>query len=101
MEKLVKADKISGTGVSNFTIEKLEELLGTAEIPPAWLKDKDVFTVAYNCDSRLELEALNKLDRNQRYNYLFRWGVDVFGELGIEEAERRAEERGPKQREAA
>ncbi|KAJ5532362.1 hypothetical protein N7494_008914 [Penicillium frequentans] len=39
-----------------------------------------------------EFEALNKLNRNARYNYPFRWGVDVFGELGAEEAERRAEE---------
>lgn len=39
-----------------------------------------------------EFEALNKLDRNTRYNYPFRWGIDVFGELGAEEAERRAEE---------
>ncbi|KAJ6017841.1 hypothetical protein N7451_001220 [Penicillium sp. IBT 35674x] len=39
-----------------------------------------------------EFEALNQLNRNARYNYPFRWGVDVFGELGAEEAERRAEE---------
>ncbi|KAJ5708309.1 hypothetical protein N7488_008110 [Penicillium malachiteum] len=39
-----------------------------------------------------ELEALDKLDRSERYNYPFRWGVDVFGELGAAEAERRAEE---------
>ncbi|KAL4796530.1 NADP-dependent oxidoreductase domain-containing protein [Aspergillus venezuelensis] len=39
-----------------------------------------------------EFEDLNKLDKNQRYNYLSRWGIDVFGELGAEEAERRAEE---------
>jgi L-glyceraldehyde reductase len=48
-----------------------------------------------------EFEALNSLDRNQRYNYPFRWGVDVFGELGSEEAERRAEEDAAKKREAA
>ncbi|KAL4913419.1 NADP-dependent oxidoreductase domain-containing protein [Aspergillus aurantiobrunneus] len=48
-----------------------------------------------------ESEALDKLDRNQRYNYPFRWGIDVFGELGDEEAERRAEEHAAKQREAA
>ncbi|KAJ5631475.1 uncharacterized protein N7484_011575 [Penicillium longicatenatum] len=45
-----------------------------------------------------EFEALNKLDRNARYNYPFRWGVDVFGELGAEEAERRAEEHAASQR---
>lgn len=39
-----------------------------------------------------EFAALNKLDRNERYNYPFRWGIDVFGELGDAEAERRAEE---------
>ncbi|KAJ5731280.1 uncharacterized protein N7483_005788 [Penicillium malachiteum] len=39
-----------------------------------------------------EFKALNKLDRNERYNYPFRWGVDVFGELGAAESERRAEE---------
>ncbi|KAJ5280766.1 hypothetical protein N7478_006138 [Penicillium angulare] len=39
-----------------------------------------------------EFEALNKLDRAERYNYPFRWGIDVFGELGAAEAERRAEE---------
>jgi L-glyceraldehyde reductase len=39
-----------------------------------------------------EFEALNQLDRNERYNYPFRWGVDVFNELGAAEAERRAEE---------
>jgi L-glyceraldehyde reductase len=39
-----------------------------------------------------EFEAINKLDRNERYNYPFRWGVDIFGELGAAEAERRAEE---------
>ncbi|KAJ5935237.1 hypothetical protein N7466_004784 [Penicillium verhagenii] len=45
-----------------------------------------------------EFEALNNLDRNARYNYPFRWGVDVFGELGAEEAERRAEEHAATQR---
>jgi L-glyceraldehyde reductase len=35
LEKLVKAGKIRSLGVSNFTIEKMEELLKTAEIPPA------------------------------------------------------------------
>ncbi|KAJ5895191.1 hypothetical protein N7495_006882 [Penicillium taxi] len=43
-------------------------------------------------------EALNKLDKNQRYNYPFRWGVDMFDELGTAEAERRAEEHATKQR---
>ena len=44
---------------------------------------------------------MNKLDRNTRYNYPFRWGVDIFGELGAEEAERRAEEFAVKLREEA
>jgi hypothetical protein len=35
LEKLVKAGKIRSIGVSNFTIEKMQELLKTAEIPPA------------------------------------------------------------------
>lgn len=48
-----------------------------------------------------EFEALNQLDRNQRYNYPFRWGIDVFEELGAEEAERRAEEHAAKQRESS
>lgn len=47
-----------------------------------------------------EFEALNQLDRNQRYNYPFRWGIDVFEELGVEEAEHRAEEHAAKQRES-
>jgi L-glyceraldehyde reductase len=45
-----------------------------------------------------EFEALNKLDRNQRYNFPFRWGIDVFGEVGAEEVERRAEEHAAGQR---
>jgi len=45
-----------------------------------------------------EFEALNKLDKNERYNYPFRWGIDVFGELGAAEAERRAEEHAAKLR---
>lgn len=48
-----------------------------------------------------EFETLNKLDRNQRYNYPFRWGIDIFGELGAEEAERRAEKHAADQRAAA
>lgn len=48
-----------------------------------------------------EFETLNQLDRNQRYNYPFRWGIDIFGELGPEEAERRAEEFAAKQRESS
>ncbi|KAJ5973325.1 hypothetical protein N7481_010535 [Penicillium waksmanii] len=45
-----------------------------------------------------EFEALNQLDKNERYNYPFRWGVDVFEELGAAEAERRAEEHAAKLR---
>ncbi|KAL2823660.1 NADP-dependent oxidoreductase domain-containing protein [Aspergillus cavernicola] len=179
LEKLVKTGKIRSIGVSNFTLESLEELLKTAEIPPAvnqieahpylqqpkltqYSKDKNILTVAYSplgnniydaprvvddpivkeiasdldkdpaavliswavqrgtavlpksvTPSRIgsnfqdfvipdsKFEGLNKLDRNQRYNYPFRWGIDVFGELGAEEAERRAEENAAKQREAA
>ncbi|KAJ5222493.1 uncharacterized protein N7469_008733 [Penicillium citrinum] len=48
-----------------------------------------------------EFEALNKLDKNERYNYPFRWGIDVFGELGATEAERRAEEHAAKLRETS
>ncbi len=48
-----------------------------------------------------EFETLNKLDRNQRYNYPFRWGIDIFGELGAEEAERRAEKHAAEQIAAA
>ncbi|GAB1217730.1 hypothetical protein ATERTT37_006971 [Aspergillus terreus] len=179
LEKLVDAGKVRSIGVSNFTIEKIEELLKTARIPPAvnqieahpylqqpalhkYLKEKNILSVAYSplgnniynaprvvddptvkeiaqklnkdpaalliswavqrgtsvlpksvTPSRIEsnfqdfvipdaeFETLNKLDRNQRYNYPFRWGIDVFGELGDEEAERRAEEFAAKQREAA
>lgn len=34
LEKLVKVGKIRSIGVSNFTLEKMEELLKTAEIKP-------------------------------------------------------------------
>ncbi|KAI9375003.1 NADP-dependent oxidoreductase domain-containing protein [Aspergillus egyptiacus] len=176
MENLVKAGKIRSIGVSNFTQEKLEELLETAEIPPSvnqieahpylqqpkltqFSKDNNILTVAYSplgnniygaprvvddaivqeiandldkdpaavliswavqrgtavlpksvTPSRIksnfqdfiipdsEFQALNRLDRNQRYNYPFRWGIDVFGELGAEEAERRAEKHAAKLR---
>ncbi|KAL3487528.1 NADP-dependent oxidoreductase domain-containing protein [Aspergillus germanicus] len=179
LEKLVDAGKIRSIGVSNFTSEKLDDLLKVARIPPAvnqieahpylqqpeltrYSKDKNILTVAYSplgnniygvarvvddplvidianklskdpaavliswavqrgtaalpksvTPSRIEsnfqdfiipdaeFEALNRLDRNQRYNYPFRWGVDVFGELGAEEAERRAEVDAAKKREAA
>ena len=43
---------------------------------------------------------LNSLDKNQRYNYPAASGVDIFGELGAEEANRRAEEIAAKQRES-
>ncbi|ODM23793.1 hypothetical protein SI65_01382 [Aspergillus cristatus] len=178
LEKLVKAGKIRSIGVSNFTVDKIQELLQTAEIPPAvnqieahpylqqpalfqFLKEKNILPVAYSplgnniynaprvvddstvieiakklekdpaavliswavqrgssvlpksvTPSRIEsnfqvftipdaeFETLNQLDRNQRYNYPFRWGIDVFGELGPEEAERRAEEFAAKQSES-
>ncbi|KAL2802524.1 NADP-dependent oxidoreductase domain-containing protein [Aspergillus granulosus] len=178
LEELVDVGKIRSIGVSNFTSEKLDDLLKVARIPPAvnqieahpylqqpgltqYSKDKNILTVAYSplgnniygiarvvddplvidiakrlgkdpaavliswavqrgtvvlpksvTPSRIEsnfqdfiipeaeFEALNKLDRNQRYNYPFRWGVDIFGELGAEEAERRAEEDAAKKREA-
>ncbi|KAJ9195663.1 hypothetical protein DTO164E3_6739 [Paecilomyces variotii] len=45
-----------------------------------------------------DFEALNKLDRGQRYNFPFRWGKDIFGEIGEAEAERRAEEFAAEQR---
>lgn len=65
LEGFVKAGKIRSIGVSNFTIEKLEELLKTAEIHPAvnqieahpylqqpkltqYSKDKNILTVAYS-----------------------------------------------------
>lgn len=35
MEDLVRKGKVRSIGVSNFTIEKVEELLKTATIPPA------------------------------------------------------------------
>ena len=38
------------------------------------------------------------MDRNKRYNFPFRWGVDIFGEVGDEEVERRAEEHAAAQR---
>lgn len=51
MEKLVSAGKIKSIGVSNFTIDKVEELLETAKIPPAvnqieahpWLQQPKLF----------------------------------------------------------
>lgn len=48
-----------------------------------------------------EFAALDQLDRNERYNYPFRWGIDVFGELGAAESERRAEEHAAGQRESS
>jgi len=35
LEKLVKTGKIRRIGVSNFTVDKIQGLLQTAEIPPA------------------------------------------------------------------
>ncbi|PKY02078.1 aldo/keto reductase family protein [Aspergillus campestris IBT 28561] len=176
LEKLVAAGKIRSIGVSNCTIEKIEELLRTAKIPlavnqieahpylqqpklVAYLKEKNILPVAYSplgnnshklprviddpavqelaaklnkdpaalliswavqrgtgvlsksvTPSRIasnfqdfvipdaEFEALNNMDRNKRYNFPFRWGVDIFGEVGAEEAERRAEEHAAAQR---
>ncbi|KAF7597223.1 hypothetical protein BBP40_008065 [Aspergillus hancockii] len=169
LEKLVAAGKLRSIGVSNFTQDKIEELLKTAKIPPAvnqieahpYLQQpeqslnclQNILSVAYSplgnniynaprvvddpsvkeiadklgkdpaalliswavqrgtavlpksvTPSRIksnfqdfiipepEFEALNKLDRNQRYNFPFRWGIDVFGEVGDEEVVRRAEE---------
>ena len=48
-----------------------------------------------------EFEVLTNLNRDQRFNYPFRWGIDIFGELGAEEAERRAEEDAAKKRASA
>lgn len=45
-----------------------------------------------------EFEALNKLDRHYRFNFPVRWGVDIFGEVGQEEVERRAEEYAAQER---
>jgi L-glyceraldehyde reductase len=35
LEKLVKAGKLRSIGVSNFTQDKIDELLKTAKVPPA------------------------------------------------------------------
>lgn len=51
MEKLVGTGKVKSIGVSNFTIERIEELLKTAKIPPAvnqieahpWLQQPKLF----------------------------------------------------------
>ncbi|KAK5236687.1 hypothetical protein LTR47_002639 [Exophiala xenobiotica] len=51
MERLVSAGKVKSIGVSNFTIDKVEELLKTAKIPPAvnqieahpWLQQPKLF----------------------------------------------------------
>ncbi|ANB13290.1 glycerol 2-dehydrogenase (NADP(+)) GCY1 [Sugiyamaella lignohabitans] len=65
MEALVKKGKTKSIGVSNFTIAQIEELLKTAEIPPAvnqieahpelqqpklleYLKSKNILAVAYS-----------------------------------------------------
>lgn len=45
-----------------------------------------------------EFEAPSKLDRHHRYNYPPMGGVDVFGEQGQNEVERRAEETAAKHR---
>jgi diketogulonate reductase-like aldo/keto reductase len=51
MERLVSAGKVKSIGISNFTIDKVEELLKTAKIPPAvnqieahpWLQQPKLF----------------------------------------------------------
>lgn len=51
MEKLVSAGKVRSIGISNFTVEKTEEVLRTAKIPPAvnqveahpWLQQPELF----------------------------------------------------------
>ena len=65
MEKLVKKGKIRSIGVSNFTVETLEKLLKSAEIPPTcnqieahpylqqpklfnFMKEKGILPVAYS-----------------------------------------------------
>ncbi|KAI0474296.1 aldehyde reductase 1 [Xylaria cf. heliscus] len=65
MEALVKKGKVRSIGVSNFTKERIENLLKTAEIKPAvnqieahpylqqpalldWLKDQDIVAQAYS-----------------------------------------------------
>lgn len=163
MEALVKKGKVRSIGVSNFTAEKVEVLLKSAEIKPAanqveihpyfqqekllqWHKEQDIVVEAYSplgnniynlpravddaeigqlarslgktpaqviiswmlqrgivvlpksvTPSRIkenfevfELPAeafakVNSLDRNHRYNFPARLGVDIFGEKTAEE----------------
>ncbi|KAJ9647497.1 hypothetical protein H2204_000126 [Knufia peltigerae] len=170
MEKLVGTGKVKSIGVSNFTIERIEELLKTAKIPPAvnqieahpwlqqpklfeYLKSKNILIESYsplgnniyghdrviddptintiakrlNVDvgqmlvnwavqrgtvvlpksvtpSRIEsnlkgfvippaeFEEINGLDKHKRFNLPYDWAVDIFGEVGQTEIERRAAE---------
>ncbi|KAI8624999.1 aldehyde reductase 1 [Xylariaceae sp. FL1651] len=158
MEALVKKGKVRSIGVSNFTRERIENLMKAAEIKPAvnqieahpylqqpalldWLKSQDIVVQAYShtgnniygkpkpvddpvvleiaeklgrqptqvliqwaikrgtvvlpksvTPSRIEanfqefqlpedaFEKINGLDRNARYNFPIRLGVDIFGE---------------------
>lgn len=40
-------------------------------------------------------EGLNSLERHERLHYMKHWGVDIFNELGEEEAKRLGREAGP------
>ncbi|KAH8880849.1 aldehyde reductase [Thozetella sp. PMI_491] len=162
LEEMVKKGKVRSIGVSNFTRERLENLMKTAKIKPAvnqieahpylqqpdllrWLKSENIVAEAYspsgnNIYSRPRgvddpevikiaeslgrqpaqvliqwaaqrgtvvlpksvtpqrildnfehfqlpedaVQRINKLDRNTRYNFPIRMGVDIFGEYDEE-----------------
>ncbi|KAK5209223.1 hypothetical protein LTS03_004666 [Exophiala xenobiotica] len=70
MERLVSAGKVKSIGVSNFTIDKVEELLKTAKIPPAvnqieahpWLQQPKLFD--YLKSKNILVEAYSPLGNN-------------------------------------
>lgn len=69
MEKLVGTSKVKSMGISNFTIEEIEELLKTAKITPAvnqieahpWLQQPNFFDYL---KSKVHMQhlALERLD---------------------------------------
>ncbi|KAK9354804.1 hypothetical protein V1523DRAFT_424707 [Lipomyces doorenjongii] len=120
MEKLVKDGKVRSIGVSNFTKEKLKELLRDchakklakepAQVLISWAVQAELpsfHKVSLHhesnpismtlCFRSTILPKISILEKNLRMNFPMRWGYDVFGEAGEEEvtkvAKKLAEER--------
>ncbi|MHA1239750.1 MAG: aldo/keto reductase [Promethearchaeota archaeon] len=74
LEKLYKEGKAHSIGVSNFTINHLEELLGTTEVVPAlnqfelspFLYQKDL--IAYCQNKSIVVEAYSGLTRGRKFS---------------------------------